>query len=95
MLTADTLTSCVFDRLRVGRFSVGGLGLVSEFVNCSFDSANIAFGTCGPARFVNCSFRGAELKGSIFQFLDLVGCDFSGAVFSSVCVLGCSYSAEC
>lgn len=72
--------SCVFDRLRVGRFSVGGLGLVSEFVNCSFDSANIAFGTCGPARFVNCSFRGARLKGFNFQFLDLVGCDFSGAV---------------
>lgn len=72
--------NCVFDRLRVKQFNTGGQGRVTEFVNCSFDSANIAFGTCNPARFVNCSFRGARLKDFNFQFLDLVGCDFSGAV---------------
>ncbi len=71
---------CIFDRLRTKRFGAGSYSAVTEFVNCSFEGANIVFGSCRRARFVECSFRGARLKDLNSQRLDIVGCDFSGAV---------------
>ncbi|QWW19534.1 pentapeptide repeat-containing protein [Schaalia sp. 19OD2882] len=71
---------CIFDRLRVKQFNTGGLGVVTEFVNCSFEDANIIFRSSNPASFIDCSFRGARLRGINHDRLTLIDCDFREAV---------------
>jgi len=69
---------CRFDKVRFGNFVFGGGMELSEYIECSFDSANFDDYLGGFARFVRCSFRDIDLRRWRCYETELIDSVFTG-----------------
>jgi len=78
------LEACHFDRARIDCAQFGSGKETSEFINCTFDGAQMEMGSGGLSRFVGCSFRDVDLRGWFCFAVELLDCTFSGRLRRSV-----------
>jgi hypothetical protein len=69
---------CNFDNAIIVDASFGSGKDPSEFLECTFNGAQMNMNAGGYARFVRCSFRESDLRNWICFAVELVDCTFSG-----------------
>jgi hypothetical protein len=74
----STLERCRFDGVRIEGGAFGAGRSTSQYIDCTFDGADIHFGAGGFARFVRCSFRDATVREWYCFTVELVECTFTG-----------------
>ena len=75
---------CDFSSARINDAGFGSGRGNSEYIECSFDGARIAWFSPGEARFVRCSFRDVKLD-ELFSYRgEWIGCTFSGVLKKGV-----------
>jgi len=75
---------CHFDKLRIDNCNFGAGKEISEYIECSFDGANMRMGPGGYARFVRCSFLRANLREWDCIAVEMIECTFSGRLRKAV-----------
>ena len=72
------LEECHFDKALIGQAALGSGQETSEYVDCTFDGAQLEMGPGGFAKFVRCSFRDVDIRNWICFAVELIDCTFSG-----------------
>jgi hypothetical protein len=72
------LKDCHFDKAIIGQAALGSGQETSEYLDCTFDGAQLEMGPGGFARFVRCSFRDVDIRNWICFAVELIECTFSG-----------------
>lgn len=76
-VAASRFERCRFDRVKA-KFQFGAGMSTSEYVECSFDGAQLSGHNTGRARFVRCSFRGVRMGHMNFHRAEFIDCVFTG-----------------
>jgi hypothetical protein len=83
-VTAPRLRRCRFERLRLVEATLSGGGVVSEYVDCSFDGSRFAIVFPGSARFTRCTFRQVTINEWFGDQAELIDCVFTGKIKKTV-----------
>jgi uncharacterized protein YjbI with pentapeptide repeats len=78
------LHACSFDRTQIQSAAFGSGRETSEFVECSFDGAQIDMAPGGFSRFVRCSFQDVAIRNWICLTVEMIDCTFSGRLETAV-----------
>ena len=83
-VTAPRLRRCRFERLRLVEAALSGGGVVSEYVDCSFDGSHFTIVFPGSARFIRCRFREVRINEWFGDQAELIDCVFTGVIEKAV-----------
>jgi uncharacterized protein YjbI with pentapeptide repeats len=83
-VTASRLRRCRFERLRLVEAALSGGGVVSEYVDCSFDGSQFTIVLPGSARFTRCTFRQVTINEWLGDQAELIDCVFTGTIKKTV-----------
>jgi hypothetical protein len=78
------LKDCHFDKAIIEQAALGSGRETSEYVDCTFDGAQLEMGPGGFARFVRCSFRDVDIRNWICFAVELIECTFSGRLKKAI-----------
>jgi hypothetical protein len=78
------LRACNFDQARIQSASFGSGRETSEYVECTFNGAQMNMTPGGFSRFVRCSFQNVTLRSWICFAVELIDCKFSGRLEEAI-----------
>lgn len=78
------LHACNFNQVRIQSAAFGSGRETSEFVECSFDGAQMDMAPGGFSRFVRCSFQDVVIRHWICLTVEMIDCTFSGRLETAV-----------
>jgi hypothetical protein len=78
------LRACNFDQVQIRSAAFGSGRETSEFVECTFNGAQMNMAPGGFSRFVRCSFRDVNIRNWICFAVEMIDCKFSGRLETAI-----------